>query len=167
MITSELRSLTRAFALFGLTSACRPGELRRSYARLAREWHPDRHAVSPEMLSESTARMAELNCAYGVARQHLKRVGSTRGAATAKQQADARGSRSQANWGRTPRMRPPWLFEREAALIPRLAVVVLLTWSVGELARRALPSEWQIWVVGGTVAAIAVGATVVWIVARD
>ena len=161
------QSVERAFALFGLTRACRPGELRRSYARLAREWHPDRRAGSPEMQSESTARMAEINSAYGIARQHLKRQRATRGVATPQQQADAGGARSQANWVRAPWMRGPWLFEREAALFPKLAVVVVMMWSVGELAGRFLPPEWHLWVAGGTVAAIAVGATVVWSAARE
>jgi hypothetical protein len=55
-----------------------------------------------------------------------------------------------------PWLRPPWVFEREAALCAKLLVVVLLIASVGEIARRALP-EWQLWVSLATAAAVAGG----------
>jgi hypothetical protein len=50
---------------------------------------------------------------------------------------------------------------REAEAIPKLLVVAALVVSVGEIARRALPTEWDLYVSLTTAVAIAVGSGVV------
>ena len=155
-------SAEQAFALFGLTSGCRVRELRRRYAKLARQWHPDRNSTSPELLREATGRMAEINAAYRVARRYLRQTKSGRGASIGIQPSDKSGVTPQRSVSRMPWGTQSLAFEREAAIVRRLLVVVLLVWPIGEVVRRIVPAGWQVWVSGAMVAGIVVGSFVAW-----
>ena len=155
-------SAEQAFALFGLTSGCRARELRRRYATLARQWHPDRKSNSPELLREATARMAEINAAYRVAQEYLRPTKSGRRASRQMQPSDTSRANPPTGWSRVPWGRASLAFEREAAIVRRLLVVVLLVWPIGEVAHRIVPAGWQVWVSGSMVAGIVVGSLVAW-----
>jgi len=60
-------------------------------------------------------------------------------------------------WKRAPGMRPSWVFEREAGTCAKALGMAAFLASIGELARRALPSDWNLYVMLATVTAIAVG----------
>ena len=155
-------SVEQAFALFGLSSTCRLSELRRRYRKLARRWHPDRCAGSPQLRNEATIRMAEMNAAYRVAEQHLRRGPFIRRSVADMQAREATATGHSSFVTRTPWFRAPWISEREAGLCTKLLVVVLLVTSVGEIARRLLPPEWELRLSGATVASIVLATGILW-----
>jgi hypothetical protein len=155
-------SAEQAFAVFGLTSGCRARELRRRYAKLARLWHPHRYSTSPELLREATERMAEINAAYRIARQYLRRPAARQSASRPMQPSNTGNAEPPTRWSRVPWGHQSHSFEREANIVRRLLVVVLLVWPIGEVVRRILPAGWQVWVSSAMVAGIVIGSVMLW-----
>jgi hypothetical protein len=155
-------SADQAFAIFGLTRSCRARELRRRYAELARLWHPDRHSRWPELLREATERMGEINAAYRIARQFLRKPTAEQGVSSPMRPSDTSEAKPPTHWSREPWGHMSSAFEREASIVRRLLVVVLLVWPIGEVVRRLVPASWQVWVSGRMVVGIVVGSVVVW-----
>jgi hypothetical protein len=69
------RSVEEAFAILGVTSDCTRRQLRRRYVALAHRFHPDRMNTK-DSIRRATVRMAEINAAYRVAREHLRGHGN-------------------------------------------------------------------------------------------
>lgn len=64
----DLQTLLDAYALLEVQFTATPGDVRKSYRRLARAHHPDRfHTDSPQQ-RDATARMRHLNVAYALIR---------------------------------------------------------------------------------------------------
>jgi hypothetical protein len=137
-------------------------EVRQRYAKLARQWHPDHHSTSPELLREATERMAEINAAYRIARQYLRRPATRRSTARSTEPGNTSSVQSSRRWSRVPWGNQSLAFEREARIVCRLLVVVLLVWPGGELVRRIVPVNWQVWVSIAMAAGVVVGSIVVW-----
>jgi hypothetical protein len=156
-------SVERAFAVLGLSSTCQLRELRRRYKALAREWHPDRSSGPPESRKEATVKMAEINDAYRVARQHLRRmkVARTRpvgpGEAVPMRRYESNVTNLWQSWRQAPWLRPS-RFERHTRVMPRLIGMVVFVASAGELARRALPAPWELTVSLATAPVIGAGS---------
>ena len=66
---SGVSALMDAYAVLGVEHSATPDVLRRAYKQLAREHHPDRHAAGSPQQERATARMAEINAAYQLARE--------------------------------------------------------------------------------------------------
>src|SRR5690349_21146302 len=56
--------LDRCCALLGVTSEASDEEIKRTYHKLVREWHPDRHQGDPGRQSQAEVRIKEINLAY-------------------------------------------------------------------------------------------------------
>jgi curved DNA-binding protein CbpA len=56
--------LERAYARLGLRRGCSAAELKKTYRRLVRRWHPDLYANDPLAQAEATERMREINDAF-------------------------------------------------------------------------------------------------------
>jgi DnaJ-like protein len=159
-------SVERAFSMFGLTATCRPGELRRRYNALAREWHPDRRLEPPEVRAEATARMAEINAAYRVARQYLRRMraagSSARRPTSGPSEVRSAGVRDPwRSWRREPWVHASATSDRLAARTGKALVAAAFVVAAGEIARRALPNEWDLYVMLATVTGVTAWTVVV------
>lgn len=153
-------SVEQAFSILGLTTASTLRDLRRRYASLARQWHPDRVGSTPQLAKEATVRMAEINAAYQVAREHLRRQKTPSRGPT----AAAAGRRPTGSAG-VGYVRPWSIWEHEPGThewrglcaVKGLAMAVAIA-GTAEALSRALPSEWSTYVWLVAVMAIAVGA---------
>ena len=156
-------SVERAFAVLGLSSTCRLRDLRHRYKALAREWHPDHSSGTPESRKEATVRMAEINDAYRVARQHLRRMRVARtppvspGEAAPMRRYEPNSTNLWQSWRHAPWLRPSQ-FERYTRVMPRLIAMVVFVAAIGEIARRALPTPWELRVSLATAAVVGGGS---------
>jgi DnaJ-class molecular chaperone len=65
--------LARAFATLDLPPDSSAGDAHRQYRRLAKRWHPDRHAGDPAAEAEASQRMRQINMAFALVRPALRR----------------------------------------------------------------------------------------------
>ena len=74
----------RAYAILGLEKGCAPDQLKATYRRLVKRWHPDRFAADPAGQAEASARLREINGAFRIVAEDLGAVrrGGTRVPAT-------------------------------------------------------------------------------------
>jgi DnaJ domain len=56
----------RAYAILGLEKGCAPDQLKATYRRLVKRWHPDRFAADPAGQAEASARLREINGAFRI-----------------------------------------------------------------------------------------------------
>jgi len=56
----------RAYAILGLQPGCSPEDLRATYRKLVKRWHPDRFTADPAGQAEATARLREINGALRI-----------------------------------------------------------------------------------------------------
>ena len=73
--------LSQAHAVLQVRPDASAWQVRRSYYRLAKTWHPDRHFNDPSGKARATERMGELNEAYSTIRDAALRRLSTQGTA--------------------------------------------------------------------------------------
>jgi hypothetical protein len=69
----------RAYAILGLEKGCAPDQLKATYRRLVKRWHPDRFAADPAGQAEASDRLREINGAFRIVAEDLgaiRRVGS-------------------------------------------------------------------------------------------
>ena len=59
-----------AFERLGLPYGTPWEEVKKTYRRLMREWHPDKHGESPEAEAQATRRTQEITSAYELIAQH-------------------------------------------------------------------------------------------------
>jgi hypothetical protein len=108
--------------------------------------------------------MAELNAAYRVAREHLRRTrassGGRRSESTPPTAPETRVEGWRSAWA-IPRVRPPAFDERLGSTVGRILLTTALAASAGEIARRIVPAEWDLAVSLTTAAAIALSAAIV------
>ena len=64
----------RAYAVLELTPPVTPEALRKQYRRLARRWHPDRHASDPVAQADASDRMRRINDAFRLVASSLEHV---------------------------------------------------------------------------------------------
>lgn len=64
----------RAYAVLELTPPVGADTLRRQYRRLARRWHPDRHAYDPVAQADATDRMRRINDAFRLVAASLEQT---------------------------------------------------------------------------------------------
>ena len=61
----------RAYAILGLEKGCAPDQLKATYRRLVKRWHPDRFAADPAGQAEASARLREINGAFRIVAEDL------------------------------------------------------------------------------------------------
>jgi hypothetical protein len=67
--------MRRAYATLGLEPGASPGEIRKKFKSLVKQWHPDRFLADPVGQAEATARMRMINAAYRTLRDaHIGRA---------------------------------------------------------------------------------------------
>jgi preprotein translocase subunit Sec63 len=66
---SGITALMDAYAVLGVEHSATPEVIRRAYKQRAREHHPDRQAGGSAQQERATAKMAEINAAYQLARE--------------------------------------------------------------------------------------------------
>lgn len=70
-LTQQIREHLRTLGLEpGATSA----DIKQAYRQLAIQWHPDRHAQTPEMRATAERRMVEINSAYQYLKTHFEEL---------------------------------------------------------------------------------------------
>jgi DnaJ-like protein len=57
---------SRAYAILGLARGCSPEDLRATYRKLVKRWHPDRYTADPAGQAEASARLREINGALRI-----------------------------------------------------------------------------------------------------
>jgi hypothetical protein len=68
-VDAEVR---RAYAVLELTPPVSPDALRKQYRRLAKRWHPDRHASDPVAHADASDRMRRINDAFRLVASSLE-----------------------------------------------------------------------------------------------
>jgi hypothetical protein len=61
----------RAYAILGLERGCPPENLKATYRKLVKRWHPDRFAADPAGQAEASARLREINGAFRIVAEDL------------------------------------------------------------------------------------------------
>jgi hypothetical protein len=56
--------LANAYATLGLRRGCTPSDLKKTYRKLVKRWHPDRHAADAAGQAEAGLRMRDINRAF-------------------------------------------------------------------------------------------------------
>ena len=74
MRLTPAEQLARAYATLNLPPDSSASEALRQYRRLAKRWHPDRHAGDPQAEAEASRRMRQINMAFAVVRPALRRT---------------------------------------------------------------------------------------------
>jgi hypothetical protein len=56
--------LANAYATLGLRRGCTPSDVKKTYRKLVKRWHPDRHAADAAGQAEAELRMRDINRAF-------------------------------------------------------------------------------------------------------
>jgi DnaJ-domain-containing protein 1 len=126
MPSSTSSSESDPFGVLGVTPSATPAEIRAAYLALAARYHPDQHHGNP--LEElANARMAEINRAYAILSEPVRRAGYTTGAhARAERAATDRQTRTRFFKGAALLLAVPLVFRTGAILIRVIGALLQL-----------------------------------------